>query len=175
MKRLASMAAVVCVAGALGACGDSEETTKTTKTTGTASAAKACPTTGTGTDGAYASSFEGDVTKNAKKHTLVMTRDGKPVTGASVCVNTAMVGMTSMRYSTRGREIAPGRYEVPVKFEMAGTYRGNVVTEVADDSILVPLTVKVGAGAMDDDDKMDGTMKDDKMDDDGTMDDEDGK
>ena len=158
MKRLVSVAAVVCVAGALGACGDSEDTT----TSAPGASSNACPTKGATTDGAYASAFEGDVTMDADKHTLVVTRDGKPVTGASVCVDTAMVGMTSMHYSERGREVAPGRYEVPVKFEMEGTYRGNVVTEVPDGSILVPLTVKVGAA---------GAMKGDAMsdDDDDTM------
>ena len=161
MKRIASVAALVGALGALGACGDSNEKTTTT------SASSACPTKGTRTNGAYASNFEGDVTMDAKQHVLVVTRDGQPVKGASVCVNTAMVGMKSMHYSARAREVAPGRYEVPVKFEMEGTYRGNVVTEVDDDAISVPLTVKVGsAGAMEDDKtstETTGTMNDDEM------------
>lgn len=164
MTRPASVAAVVCVMGVLGACGDSEPTT-----TGAASTEKGCPAKATERNGAYASTFEGDVTMDAKKHVLVVTRDGQPVAGASVCVNTAMVGMKSMRYSARGREVAPGRYEVPVKFAMEGTYRGNVVTEVSDRAISVPLTVKVGAApAMEDDDMMSTTTTS------GAMDDEDG-
>lgn len=137
-------------------------------TTSGASAENVCATRRIETNGAYASTFEGDVTMNAKKHVLVVTHDGQPVAGASVCVDTAMVGMTSMHYSARGREVAPGRYEVPVKFAMQGTYRGNVVTEVSDRAISVPLTVKVGAAsAMKDDDKMSTTTS-------GAMDDEDG-
>jgi len=164
VKRLAILAAACACAGvAVGACGDDGEDEASTTTTGTSSAA--CPTQGATVNRAYASEFEGEVMMDDKKHVLVVTRDGKPVAGASVCVNTAMVGMRSMHYSAGAKDLGDGRYEVPMKFEMQGTYTGNVVTKAGADDVLVPLTVKVGAGATSDDDSMSttttGAMEDD--------------
>ena len=180
MKRLLSVTAAACLCLALGACGDDEE--DSAATTSTTPSSSTCPSKSAEADNAYASRFEGDVMMDDSKHVLVVTREGKPVAGASVCVNSAMVGMTSMHYSAKAKDLGDGRYEVPMRFEMKGTYKGNVVTKSGSNDVLVPLTVKVGAGAMSDDDHMSTTTTGAMDDDDemskttsGAMDDEDGK
>ena len=144
MKRLASAATVLGLGALVVACGSSEDDpTRAAATT----PSKACPRQAAA-DASYATRFEDAVSMSANKHVLRVTKDGRPLSGAAVCVNTAMVGMTSMRYSARGRELAPGRYEVGVKFAMEGTYRGNVVTTRDGREISIPVTVKVGSQDM---------------------------
>jgi len=97
--------------------------------------------------GAYAGKFVGEVSTAETSHDLVITRDGKPLTGVEVCVNTEMVGMTGMGYSATARELSPGHFAVPFRFEMAGDYRTNIVAKDIDGEFGMPLTVKV-SGAM---------------------------
>ncbi len=104
---------------------------------------KGCPQT-TGKAGSYSGSFAGRVTMDQSDHVLRVTRAGRPVSGAKVCVNAAMEGMSSMRYTARGQEVGPGRYRVPIRFRMAGPYRGNVVTAKGGRKASIPLSVKVG-------------------------------
>ncbi len=144
MKRLASVAMVLGLGTLVVACGSSEDDpTRAAATT----PSKACPRQAAA-DASYATRFEAAVGMSTNKHVLRVTKDGRPLSGATVCVNTAMVGMRSMRYSARGRELAPGRYEVGVKFAMEGTYRGNVVTTRDGREISIPVTVKVGSQDM---------------------------
>ncbi|MBA3746079.1 MAG: FixH family protein [Solirubrobacterales bacterium] len=147
MKRLASAATVLGLGALVVACGNSEDDRTTAAATTPSTPSKACPRQAAA-DASYASRFEAAVSMSANKHVLRVTKDGRPLSGAAVCVNTAMVGMRSMRYSARGRELAPGRYEVGVKFAMQGTYRGNVVTTQDGREISIPVTVKVGSHDM---------------------------
>jgi len=101
-----------------------------------------CPLDGA-KDGAYSGKFEGPVSINQTEHVLRVTQDGRPVTGAKVCINTEMVGMSGMGYTSRGRELAPGRYQVGFRFGMAGDYRANVVTQDSGGEVSIPLTFKV--------------------------------
>lgn len=132
MKRLATAIVVLAVAIVVAACGDSEDRASATKAKSTD-----CPRNGAA-NASYASRFEGTVSMDKSRHVLRVTRDGKPVAGAQVCINTAMVGMTTMKYTAKGRELAPGRYEVPVKFAMNGVYRGNVTANEGGDEVSIP-------------------------------------
>lgn len=94
-------------------------------------------------DASYSSRFEGAVSMDESTHVLRVNRDGRPVSGAEVCINTEMVGMSGMGYTAKGRELAPGRYRVGFRFGMAGDYRANVITRKGTDEVSTPLTVKV--------------------------------
>ena len=99
-------------------------------------------------DGSYAGRFVGPVSVAQTTHEIVVTRNGRPLTGVEVCVNTEMIGMTGMGYSAAARERSPGRYAVPFRFGMEGDYRTNIVAKEVTGEIGIPLTVKVGDGGM---------------------------
>lgn len=143
MKHIAAVAVVLTSGGAvaLAACGSSDDE----------KAAKVCPNDAA-TDSAYSGSFVGPVRMDDDKHVIQVTRNGRPVSRARVCIDTKMVGMTSMRYTVKGKEVAPGRYQVGFKFEDEGTYKGNVVTQRGGKQVSIPVTVKVPSGAQSDDD-----------------------
>lgn len=103
-----------------------------------------CPLDGP-KDGAYSGRFEGAVSIDQTRHVVRVTRYGRPVTGAEVCVTTSMVGMSGMGYTAEGRELGTGRYQVGFRFGMAGDYRTNVVTRDESGEVSIPLTVKVGS------------------------------
>lgn len=63
---------------------------------------------------------------------MTVTRDGQPVTGASLCLSSVMVGMEDMGASDEANEVAPGIYEAEPGFEMAGQWTGTVVITEAD-------------------------------------------
>jgi hypothetical protein len=97
-------------------------------------------------DGSYAGRFVGPVSVADTSHEIIVTRDGSPLTGVEVCVNTEMVGMTGMGYSATAQERSPGHYAVPFRFGMAGDYRTNIVAKEIGREIGIPLTVKVAGG-----------------------------
>lgn len=153
------------LSAALVACGSSgDEQGNGQNAADTKQARKDC-TREAASDASYAGRFEGPVSMDQREHVIRVTRNGHPVSGAGVCVNTAMVGMSTMKYSARGHELAPGRYRVNFKFEMEGTYRGKVLAKKGSREVSIPMTVKVPShdmksGAMKDDMKS-GGMKDD--------------
>ena len=81
-------------------------------------------------------------------HTLRVTRDGAPVTGAQVCMRAdmgGMGGMSGMGISDVARETAPGEYDVPVRFEMGGFWNGTVIVATGTRKpvkIAVPIDVR---------------------------------
>ena len=81
-------------------------------------------------------------------HTLRITRDGAPVTGAQVCMRAdmgGMGGMSGMGISDVARETEPGQYDVPVRFEMGGFWNGTVIVDTGTRkpvTIPVPIEVK---------------------------------
>jgi hypothetical protein len=97
-------------------------------------------------DGSYAGRFVGPVSVAQTSHEIVVTRDGRPLTGVEVCVNTEMIGMTGMGYSATAQERSPGHYAVPFRFGMAGDYRTSIVAKEIDKEIGIPLTVEVDGG-----------------------------
>lgn len=80
--------------------------------------------------------------------TIRVTRDGAPVTGAQVCMRADMGGMgrmSGMGVSDVARENAPGEYDVPVRFEMGGSWDGTVIVASGSGKpvrIAVPIEVK---------------------------------
>lgn len=80
--------------------------------------------------------------------TIRVTRDGAPVTGAQVCMRADMGGigrMSGMGVSDVARERAPGEYDVPVRFEMGGSWNGTVIVDTGTRkpvTIPVPLDVR---------------------------------
>ncbi len=114
LKRTSLVVVIALVAAASVGCGNSEH--------------RACQVEGS-RDPAYTAQFEEPPRMGLKTHMLLVHRDGEPVSGARVCLNVEMVGMSWMAGNERAREIAPGRYEVSMDFEMAGPWEGTVLIE----------------------------------------------
>jgi hypothetical protein len=73
-----------------------------------------------------------------------VTRDDRPVTGARVCLNTYMLGMSAMAATDIGNEVAPGTYELRLNFEMGDRWAGQViVAERGKPLAAVPLQLDV--------------------------------
>jgi hypothetical protein len=82
------------------------------------------------TDPSYAVEFLTPLSVDPTTHTIRVTRDGSLVTGAQVCLRADMGGMgrmSGMGISNVAREIEPGVYDVPVRFEMGGFWDGTVI------------------------------------------------
>ena len=78
------------------------------------------------------------------RYRLSITREGRPVTEAEVCLNSYMKGMSAMAVTGRGREVAPGTYEVSVTFEMGGRWPARVlIAERARPVVAVPVLLEV--------------------------------
>jgi len=78
------------------------------------------------------------------RYRLSVTRDGQPVTGAEVCINSYMQGMSAMGAADRGREVEPGTYEVTLVFEMGMRWLGQVlVVEPGRAAASIPLQLDV--------------------------------
>lgn len=63
-------------------------------------------------------------------------RQGRPVTGANLCVAVDMLGMPMGMSRFQGREISPGAYDDPVTFGMGGTWAGTLVVSVGGRSVI---------------------------------------
>ncbi|MBA3746078.1 MAG: FixH family protein [Solirubrobacterales bacterium] len=98
------------------------------------------------TDRSYTGRFEGAVSVQQTTHVLQVSRNGRPLTGAKLCVNTEMIGMSGMGYSATASERSPGRYQVGFRFGMAGDYRTNLIAKNGFDEVSIPLVVKVRSG-----------------------------
>lgn len=101
-------------------------------------------------DPSYRAAFDGPVTVDDAVHTLEVSHAGKPVAGAWVCVNAEMVGRPALSAVGEGRELARGRYEVPLHFPAPGRWRARVL--LAEDDGAAPtaaigLSFDVGAAA----------------------------
>jgi hypothetical protein len=73
-----------------------------------------------------------------------LTRQGAPVTGARLCLNTYMLGMSAMAATDIGNEVAPGTYELRLNFEMGDKWAGQVlVAERGKPLVAVPLELDV--------------------------------
>ncbi|MDQ3570711.1 MAG: FixH family protein [Actinomycetota bacterium] len=78
------------------------------------------------------------------RYRLSVTRAGRPVRGAEVCLNASMKGMSAMAVTDHGREVAPGSYEVSLIFEMGGRWPGRVlIAEPGRGVVAVPLDLQV--------------------------------
>jgi hypothetical protein len=108
---------------------------------------RGCPLTAY-TDHTFYGTFVGNVSVNQTTHIVRLSHNGQPLAGAEVCVNTEMIGMTGMSYSAKAQDLSDGRYQVGFRFEMAGDYRTNLIARRGSKAVSIPLTVKVGTGAI---------------------------
>ena len=99
------------------------------------------------TDASYAVEFLTPFSVDPTTHTLRVTRDGAPVTGAQVCMRADMGGMgrmSGMGISNVAQETEPGIYDVPVRFEMGGYWNGTViVTHGPRKPVEIPIPIEV--------------------------------
>ena len=92
----------------------------------------------------YSAGFEQSPSTMAGVQVLAVADNDKPVTGANVCVNTWMVGMSGMAMSQPARELGRGRYKVDLQFPMSGRWDANVVVVSGNQSaIAVPVEFAV--------------------------------
>ncbi|MBW3641817.1 MAG: FixH family protein [Actinobacteria bacterium] len=103
-----------------------------------------CVASGT-PDSSYQARFTQPVTTGSNVYELEVTRDALPVTGARVCLEASMTGMTGMATGQVARESSPGRYEVMARFPMVGPWDVNVqVIERGKEPVTIALPVTVG-------------------------------
>lgn len=96
-------------------------------------------------DSSYNVAFTQPVTTESNVYELAVEQDGQPVSGARVCLEASMTGMTGMATGQLAQERSPGRYEVKIRFAMAGPWEVNVqVLEPGSEPVTVPLAVTVG-------------------------------
>ncbi len=101
--------------------------------------------TGGSLDSSYQARFAQPPTIESNSYELVVSRNGEPVSGARVCVEASMTGMTGMATGQVARETSPGRYQVMVRFAMAGPWEVNLqVAELGKEPVTIPLAVAVG-------------------------------
>lgn len=119
------------------------QTGQTATTTGGATAA-GCPTSATN-DPSYKVVVESQPKAESKDVTLAVTRDGKPVTGATVCVEAAMSTMAHEGINGKATELSGGRYQVSnLSFGMRGGWSGTVfVAESGRRAATVPVAFDV--------------------------------
>jgi len=93
----------------------------------------------------YSARFAAPIDTAKDSQVLLLTRDGRPVSAEQVCLSTEMEGMTGMGLSAEARELAPGHYEVPLRFPMAGAWEVTVAVgrEGAAPEVVIPLKVDV--------------------------------
>lgn len=89
-------------------------------------ARRGCVSEGTG-DAAYAAALEPPVGTGSGPRTLVVTEDGRPLSGGTVCLTATMAGMPAMSAAGRARPVAPGRYRLSIELPMPGRWEGTVL------------------------------------------------
>jgi hypothetical protein len=94
-------------------------------------------------DPAYQAQLEEQPKVNLTTYHVLVTHDDVPVQGAQVCMRADMGGpgrMPGMGTSNLGREVAPGRYEVPVRLIMGGPWQ---VTVIASERARIPVAMSL--------------------------------
>ncbi len=97
-------------------------------------------------DASYEVEFLTPISVGETTHSLRITRDGAPVTGAQVCLRADMGrgGMSGMGVSNVAHETGPGVYDVPLQFKMGGSWDATVlVTKGLRKPVKVPIPVEV--------------------------------
>jgi hypothetical protein len=95
-------------------------------------------------DRSYQVQWEQEPRTDQSAYRIKVTKGGSPVTGARVCVNAYMLGMSAMAVTDIGREVGPGTYELRLTFEMGDEWAGQVlVTESGKPMVSVPLHLNV--------------------------------
>ncbi|HVL28083.1 MAG TPA: CopD family protein, partial [Acidimicrobiales bacterium] len=140
-----SIAGVWTVTVAVETGADAVEVPMEVNTRRSASAGASCPEGAT--DPAYTATIESDPSPPRLEGTafrITVRRDGRPVTGARVCFTADMPEMQHGAVSSTAREASGGRYDVDMRFIMAGTWVASVVVaEPGRPVALVPATISV--------------------------------
>jgi hypothetical protein len=96
---------------------------------------------------AYAARLEEPPHVNLTVYHLLVTRQDQPVRGATVCMRAdrgGLGGMSGMGTSNAAREVAPGRYEVPIHLEVTGFWRSTVVVDEGQGKpVAIPFDLRV--------------------------------
>lgn len=76
---------------------------------------------------------------------IAVTHDGRPVTGAQVCMTADMVGMAHEGAAVNAEEVSAGRYEISgMTFVMRGPWSGSVVVqERGKEPVALPVSFEV--------------------------------
>lgn len=75
---------------------------------------------------------------------IVVSRDGQPVAGATVCLSADMDEMSHGGTNREADEVGPGVYRVPMNFGMRGSWGGDVlVLEPGQTAVSMPLSFDV--------------------------------
>jgi len=96
-------------------------------------------------DSDYHVRFDQRPRTNLSSYHVIVTKAGdQPVSGAHVCLNSYMVGMSAMAVTDIGRETFPGSYEVRLTFEMGDKWAGQVIiAEPGKPMVSVPIVLDV--------------------------------
>ncbi|MBW3646034.1 MAG: FixH family protein [Actinobacteria bacterium] len=93
---------------------------------------------------AYEVELVGPIEFTKTNYELTISREGEPVTGARVCLDAAMGGMSAMSLNDEAEEVAPGRYELYLPFQMPGPWDASVlVDEPGRERVALPLSFDV--------------------------------
>jgi len=98
-------------------------------------------------DAAYAVAMDPDPNPPRAEGTtfhLTVRHDGRPVTGAKVCLVADMTEMHHEGINNVAKEASGGKYDTTLKFGMRGPYAGSVVVvEPGKAAVSVPVTFQV--------------------------------
>lgn len=118
------------------------EAVGSTQTT-TATDADACPAT-SAEDAAYEASFASPPRVDDTFFDLLVTRDGQPVTDATMCFIGDMPEMSHASVDGEATEVSAGMYRFDVKFSMRGTWQGEVtVVPATGSAVHIPISFDV--------------------------------
>ncbi|MEX2658641.1 MAG: FixH family protein [Acidimicrobiales bacterium] len=107
------------------------------------SAADTCPAT-SAEDAAYEASFASPPRVDDTFFDLLVTRDGQPVTDATMCFIGDMPEMSHASVDGEATEVSAGTYRFDVKFSMRGTWQGEVtVVPATGSAVHIPIEFDV--------------------------------
>lgn len=150
---LLSAAVLAAAATALAGCGGSStastspQTGASTAASGGSSADPVCKAASQ-TDPAYSLQLQttpNPPTAAGTLFSLAISRDGKPVTGAKVCLAADMSTMPSMEIASSAAEKSAGNYQLQLKLPMRGPWEGNaIVVQPGQPAVRVPVSFNAG-------------------------------
>ncbi len=97
-------------------------------------------------DQTYSATFDESPTVALTRYQMSLVQNGAPVDGARVCVRADMGagGMSGMGVTSPAVRVGPGKYEVPVRFAMGGSWTGAVLVQrQGGDTVQVPISFDV--------------------------------
>jgi hypothetical protein len=96
-------------------------------------------------DPTYQVEWEPAPRTDVSSYRLAVTREGLPVTGARVCLNAYLIGLSAIAVTDIGTEVSPGIYRIDVTFGTAGRWAGHVLVGPPERRVAVPVSINVAA------------------------------